>query len=314
MTLPRALAVVIPTFNRAASVQRAIGSVLRCSREDIEIIVVDDGSTDRTPDILARLRDDRLRVIRIARSGNANIARNAGIAASSAPVIAFLDSDDEFLPGRCDRLIGFFEREPGVDAVLDSFVVGGTAEPRFARQPESRPSGPTLTRLLVSHTIPLTNSAIAVRREALDAVGRFDPTLGRHQDRDLLLRLARHHLVALGTGLDVVKNQSRDSFSRSLDNYVRALDDLVARHPVFSEPDYADLLAYLSVRAIVAAIFRLRLFSAAREARALSSAEHLPRGVRAAMSRYNEGRRQRRQIRRAIMPDLNAAADGAATS
>jgi glycosyltransferase involved in cell wall biosynthesis len=314
MHSPSPLAVVVPTFNRAASVQRAIASVLRSARADIELIVVDDGSTDQTPQILARLRDPRFRVIRIARSGNANIARNVGVAASSAPLIAFLDSDDEFLPGRCERLIGFFEREPEVDAVLDSFVVGGSAEPRFARQPESRPSGATLTRLLVSHTIPLTNSAIAVRRRALDEVGRFDETLGRHQDRDLLLRLARGHVVALGTGLDVVKNQSPDSFSRSLNNYVRALDDLVGRHPAFSEPEYADLLAYLSVRAIVAALFRLRLISAAREMRALSAARYLPKGLPAALARYNEGRRQRRDIRRAIMPDVNAAADGATAS
>jgi glycosyltransferase involved in cell wall biosynthesis len=314
MQSPSALAVVVPTFNRAASVQRAIASVLRCPRADIELIVVDDGSTDQTPQVLARLRDPRLRAIRIARSGNANVARNAGIAASSAPLLAFLDSDDEFLPGRCERLIAFFAREPEVHAVLDSFVVGGSAEPRFARQPESRPSGETLTRLLVSHTIPLTNSAIAVRRAALDAVGRFDETLGRHQDRDLLLRLARGHVVALGTGLDVVKNQSPDSFSRSLNNYVRALDDLVARHPVFCEPEYADLLSYLSVRVIVAALFRLRLISAAREMRALSTARYLPKGLPAALSRYNEGRRQRREIRRAIMPDVNAAADGAAAA
>jgi glycosyltransferase involved in cell wall biosynthesis len=303
MTGSRALAVVIPTFNRATALPRAIASVLRSQRSDIEILVVDDASTDDTPEVLQQIRDPRLHVIRIERRGNANVARNAGIAASSAPILAFLDSDDEFLPGRCERLIALFEREPGIDAVLDSFVVGGTAEPRFARQPRGKYTGEALARLLVSHTIPLTNSAVAARRSALEEIGFFDPTLARHQDRDLLLRLARAHIIALGTGLDVIKNQSKDSFSRSLDNYVGALDALVARHPIFSQPRYGDLLAYLSVRAIVAALFRGRLFSAAREAYALSKAEHLPRGVIAAMSRYNGGREQRRRIRREIMPE-----------
>ncbi len=312
MTETPALAVVTPTFNRARAVGRAIASVLRSPRQDIELVVVDDGSTDDTPRVLSGVRDPRFRAIRLERRSNANVARNAGIAATRAPVVAFLDSDDEFLPGRCDRLIEFFTREPAVDAVLDSFVVGGTAEPQFARQPAIRSGGQALIRLLVSHTIPLTNSAIAVRRTALEAVGFFDATLARHQDRDLLLRLAEDHRLALGTGFDVVKNQSPDSFSRSLNNYVHALDELVERHPVFAEPDYSDILAYLSVRGIIAALVRGRLISAAREIRALSTAGHLPRGLSAALWRYNEGKRQRRQIRRTILPAVGPkAATGA---
>lgn len=84
------IAVVVPTYNRVGTIRRTIASVLS-STADLELAVVDDGSTDDTIAQLNTLGDRRLRLVALPLHGNANVARNAGIAATSAPIIAFLD-------------------------------------------------------------------------------------------------------------------------------------------------------------------------------------------------------------------------------
>src|SRR5215204_5610729 len=99
MTPIPALTVVIPTYQRAATVERAVRSVL-AQRDCLpfEVVVVDDGSTDETLDVLRGITDDRVRVLHQENAGR-SAARNAGVAAARAPVVTFLDSDDEALPG-----------------------------------------------------------------------------------------------------------------------------------------------------------------------------------------------------------------------
>ena len=102
------LAVVIPTFNRAQTIRRAVDSVLASARRDFELVVVDDVSTDGTWELLGGIADGRLRTVRMDTHGHANRARNRGVASTTAPIVAFLDSDDEFGPDRIDRIIDFF--------------------------------------------------------------------------------------------------------------------------------------------------------------------------------------------------------------
>ena len=104
------VSVIIPTYNRGWIVRDAIDSVLGQTYADVELIVVDDGSTDRTPDILNSY-GDRLRVIRQANQG-VSAARNRGIDNTSGPLIALLDSDDIWLPKKLAVQIDFFKRNP----------------------------------------------------------------------------------------------------------------------------------------------------------------------------------------------------------
>src|SRR5215472_10802511 len=105
-----AVSVVIPVFNEAGVVRRAIGSVLTQELAPLEIIVVDDGSTDATPSVLGTF-GDRIRVLRQANAGAA-AARNTGAAAASGEYLAFLDADDEWHPAMLSRTAGLLERNP----------------------------------------------------------------------------------------------------------------------------------------------------------------------------------------------------------
>lgn len=288
------LAVVIPTFNRARTITRAVGSVLATPRRDIELVVIDDCSIDSTLQVLAAIPDPRLRVLRCAEHGYANRARNLGAARTTAPLIAFLDSDDEFLPGRVDRLLRYFETHPQVDACIDGFTVIQDQRRSISAPPHCRMTGDAFVRVLISHALPLTNSAIAVRRAAFLDVGGFDNDLPRHQDRDLMLRLARRHTVAIGTGGDVVKHQSGDSISRDAAGYVRGLDELLARHDVFRDPVLRRLLGYLIARSFVRELINLRLALAWHIARTVQQSRHLPFGLLTALAFYVPGKRARR--------------------
>jgi glycosyltransferase involved in cell wall biosynthesis len=192
------LAVVIPTRNRRASLPRTLASVLSDPRPDIELVVVDDGSEDDTQAYLASLDDPRLAWRRLPVAAGANQARNEGAALTSAPLIAFLDSDDAFCPGRMGRLIDFFDANPDIACTIDGFSDVRNGRRRLHRLPDATPGADRLRQLLLCHCVPITNSTVTARRTAFASVGGYDPGLKRRQDREFLVRLGRQHRLRQG--------------------------------------------------------------------------------------------------------------------
>lgn len=121
--MPR-ISVIIPAFDAENFIQAALESALAQTLRDIEIIVVDDVSRDRTAAIVAAVaeRDDRVRLIRQERNGGPSVARNAGIAAASGEWIALLDADDAYEPDRLERMIACADRH-GADIVSDNLLL-----------------------------------------------------------------------------------------------------------------------------------------------------------------------------------------------
>jgi glycosyltransferase involved in cell wall biosynthesis len=292
-----ALSVVIPTRDRGAVIRRAVGSALRSPRDDIEVVVVDDGSSDDTGDSISRIADGRLRLHRLESTGNANRARNLGARMSTGAIIAFLDSDDAFGPNRIDRLIEFFARHPDVDCLVDGYVEKGRGASRVHRMPHGVPDPQEIRRMLLAHVLPLTNSAIALRRHAFESVGGYDESMRRHQDRELLLRIAVSHPIRFGDGTDVEKNRLARSMSRDVNGYIAGLDALAARCPDYRLPENAEIFRYLTVRGIVKAIITGRWPAALREFRAWQASEHLPKDYLRCFAAYRAGGRQRRLAR-----------------
>jgi len=155
------------------------------------------------------------------------------------------------------------------------------------------PAAADVRRLLLAHQLPLTNSAITVRRPAWQAVGGHDEGLELHDDRDFLLRLTVAHEISLGQAVDVIKYRGPGSVSHRAVGYIAGLDALVARYPDYYLKEYAAIFRYLIARGIMSSLSRGRLVSAFRELRALRNAQHLPHDFLRSASHYWSGRRER---------------------
>jgi glycosyltransferase involved in cell wall biosynthesis len=206
--------VVIPSYNSAGYVTTAVASVLGQTFEDLEVLVVDDGSTDDTRDRLAGYRSDsRFRYLHQANAGVA-CARNLGIAQSRGEYVAFLDADDVWKPEKVARQLAALAGDVGVGVCFTAFQVVD-ADLRPLRVVGGSEGVPTLEALLFRGNIVGTPSTVMVARSLLDQVGGFDPALSQCADWDLWVRLAlRTPFVALAEPLAVYrthgKSMSRD--------------------------------------------------------------------------------------------------------
>ncbi|WP_349773949.1 glycosyltransferase family 2 protein [Mameliella alba] len=195
------VSVIIPVYNGAAFVELTILSASRQTHENLEIIVVDDGSTDATPDILRELasRMDNLRVITIPNGGVAN-ARNVGTRASAADYVAYLDADDLWHPTKIARQVAALERHKGDPDWAACYALFRTinthGEVRGDGLVHDARGAIFPSHLVVNHVG--NGSSLLVRREAALEVGGFDPSyaqngIGGCEDRDFQLRLLRRY-------------------------------------------------------------------------------------------------------------------------
>lgn len=212
------VSVIIPTFNRKEMVTCAIKSVLEQSYRHFELIVVDDGSSDGTTPHL----ESQFNEVIVMRQKNQGVsaARNAGIKAAKGELIAFLDSDDLWLPRKLKRQVAFFNQHPtAVICQTEEIWIrdGRRVNPKRRHQ---KPTGmifePSLALCLVSP------SAVMLKRTLLDEVGRFDETLPACEDYDLWLRIAWRYPVHLIRDRLIIKHGGHaDQLSRTpeLDKY-----------------------------------------------------------------------------------------------
>ena len=184
------ISVIIPLYNKADSVALTIESVLAQSYADFELIVIDDGSTDGSGDIVRKIGDPRIRVIRQDNAG-VSAARNRGVAEAKNEWVAFLDGDDQWLPTFLERTVAFAEQHPEVGAVIANFVnetTGKVHVPPNAAQEGVLPD--FFAVMLVMGTCPVYGSTALVRRKALENVGGFPVGVKYGEDTDTWNRLA----------------------------------------------------------------------------------------------------------------------------
>jgi glycosyltransferase involved in cell wall biosynthesis len=208
------VSVIIPTYNRARKVARAVASVLYQTYTDYELIVVDDGSRDNTGETLSLFPS---RIIRLVHDGNRGVsaARNTGITASGAPLIAFLDSDDYWLPEKLAVQVAFFKAHPKAMACQTQEIwirKGLRVNPRKKHlKPSGRIFVPSLKLCLVSP------SAVMVRRSLLDEVDLFDEAFPVCEDYDLWLRVScKYPIHLLNKDLVIKEGGAPDQLSKSL--------------------------------------------------------------------------------------------------
>ncbi len=221
------VSVIIPTFNRCEWVREAIDSVLAQTFQTVELIVVDDGSTDKTYDMLMSYRD----LIRVIRQSNRGVsaARNQGIALSTGQYIALLDSDDLWLPQKLEIQVDFFLTNPeALICQTDEIWIrnGVRVNPGKRHQ---KPSGmifePSLALCLVSP------SAVMMNRSLFDRVGLFNESFPACEDYDMWLRIGCQYPIHLIPDKLVIKRGGHvDQLSRLplLDSYrIQSIRDIM---------------------------------------------------------------------------------------
>lgn len=241
-----AISVVLPVHNRADVLARAIGSVLQQDFREFELIVVDDGSTDDSAATVGSFGDKRIRLIQLEENRGGNVARNEGVRAATAPLIAFLDSDDRYLPNKLSWTVAEFSRRPELELLVDSFI---KVQPPGSRKAEVVRRNPViddrqLFRIaLFTRQLWKATPAISVRREvAIKAP--FDETLRRLQDFDFLIRASEFANCASTDEILWVKYWDANAISAQ-DNMIPANVELVRRHPEYLRTrEYRPGLAY----------------------------------------------------------------------
>ena len=192
------VSVVIPTHNRAHVVARAIRSALAQTVSDLEVLVVDDGSTDNTSEVVKAFGDARLRFLALTRNAGVSCARNRGIQAARGGLVAFLDSDDEWLPGKLERQLARLGDDPRASVVYCGWSRADEPTGHDRPSPGAVYYEGDVLQPLVDGWTPGTSSFV-VRRSTLLAIGGFDEELRAWTDYDLWLRLAGagHHFLAV---------------------------------------------------------------------------------------------------------------------
>ena len=256
---PPRVSVLTATYNAAAFIETTLASALNQTFDDLEIVVIDDGSVDDTPEVVQRVMqsDARIRLVQQANCGP-SATRNRGIDEARGALIAFLDHDDLWLPEKLALQVALLDAHPDVgvascySAVIDrdhrclGWRLGGDA------------TGEVYAEMLEWDMVS-GGSVALIRREALERVGRLDQTLRFREDWDLWIRLARQVLFATVPRTLVGYTRSPHSSSRAYEQMAeegaRVLDKARLDDPGFGEPQLRfcqarDLFAMASFCAI----------------------------------------------------------------
>lgn len=226
------VSVILPTYNRAHCLPRAIESVLAQSYAHLELLVVDDGSTDGTDVLLKTYSDARLRVLSPGRLGSAAKARNYALAHAQGTFIAFQDSDDVWLIEKLEKQIAYAQAQahPQAAVIACGYLVVMTSGLRAEYRGAGLLERQSDFNSLMTRGHQISTPAWLVRREAFDRVGGFDETMHTWEDWELSMRLdAAGGFVVLDEPL-LVSFETPGSVKWNFDAYARTLDGVMLRH------------------------------------------------------------------------------------
>lgn len=246
------VSVLIPTYNDAPRLGRCIRSIVDGRYRNVEIVVIDDGSTDNTAQVVAGFGDAGVRYFHKEHSGRPE-SRNMALEKSTGDLVAWLDSDDWALPGRLCAQVDRFIYDPTLDIVhTDILMIDDAAGLKQVRcytdfAPEELPG---LLMTGFSTVCPVVNSSTMLRRRCYDLVGQYDPTFQRAQDYDFWVRCAARPEIRfghIGEILTVVQLRERTTTELALSiftHYQRLIDKMLAMFPL--EQLFGELTAGLS--------------------------------------------------------------------
>lgn len=187
------VSVIVPAYNAETTIRETIDSVLHQTYDDFELLVIDDGSTDGTEEIVAGIGDVRVRCVSFANAGP-SAARNRGLGYVSGEFVAFLDADDLWLPEKLASQVDALARNPEAALVFSWHDVIDNDGTFLKAGPHVDPESTAYENLIVWNFVD-NGSTPMIRAEAFSQVGNFDETLRYGEDWDMWLRLAYHYRI-----------------------------------------------------------------------------------------------------------------------
>lgn len=245
------VSIVIPTYNRAHLLSRAIQSVLNQTYSNFELLVVDDFSTDCTESVVKGFHDNRIRYIRHKKTQGAATARNNGIKATKGEYIAFQDSDDEWLPTKLEKQVSAFNSAPSdLGVVYTSFwLIDNGKKTLVPSSHVKQTEGKIHDELLKTNFV--STPTVVVRKECFEKVGMF-ANIPRFQDWELWLRISKYYSFKHIREPLVNSYRQPDSISRKIDALVLARKyilfryyDAISEKPKILAKHYSDIGIFL---------------------------------------------------------------------
>ncbi|PYT00010.1 MAG: hypothetical protein DMF63_08545 [Acidobacteria bacterium] len=239
--MPHSLSVIIPTYNYGRFLRDAIRSVFDQTVVPAEIIVVDDGSTDETPDVVASFGD----TVRYIRQENSGVCatRNRGVAESSGKLVAFLDADDIWEPQKLEKQLAQFDADDRIGLVhcgMREFDSATNETIKF--HVEGAETGVADNLLLWERpSMNVSGSVVMASREAFDAVGGFDPLMKVGEDWDFCYRVARKFKVGFVSEPLVNYRSHRAGAHLNLDNMERGMQIFYEKAFATDDPEILKL-------------------------------------------------------------------------
>lgn len=223
------VSVILPTHNRAHVLGRAVRSVLAQTFVDLELIVVDDGSTDETETVLAGFSDPRLIVLRHSECRGAAVARNTGVGVSSAPWLAFQDSDDVWRIDKLARQYAAIDNDQAAGLICCGYLVMTRAGKISFVSADSRMQsgewGPDNI-----YDFGFITPTWLLRRDVFELAGGFDETMPNLEDWELAFRLYQITSIRAVNEPLVIKYGSADSINPDRESRIRSIETIIQRH------------------------------------------------------------------------------------
>lgn len=255
--------VLMPAYNAGPYLAQALDSVCRQTFDDFELLVIDDGSTDNTREVLAQCRDPRLRTVLHSTNAGLAVRLNEGLALARGTLIARLDADDVAHPSRLALQVAALDREP-VLSLVGGYAVNISGDGTFNSM-GLYPTSPREISWACCFDSPFNHSAITFRRDAVMALGGYDKSCGYAEDFELWSRLIRSGLVGrnLPVALAAYRRHGQQMTASNADLKVRSNIAIIGRNLDFFFPDTPPVEREAMAKSIAETHFGIRPVTAA---------------------------------------------------
>jgi len=241
------ISVIIPTFNRGNLIRNSIKSVLNQTYKNLEVIVVDDGSTDNTKDVVDKLEDERIKYIKLEENKGGSNARNIGIQNSIGKYISFQDSDDIYYPDKLEmQFKNIIYKKSNFDFCKIKVIFNESYSKYYPnRRQENSISNGNIFDELISRGNFISTQAILIKKNFISKY-LFDPLIPRLQDFDLILRMIPKVKISYTKKVLVELHVQKDSLTRSESKLKKAVKILLKKKFHFNSNQKKLFLNYIN--------------------------------------------------------------------